>query len=45
MTAEAYKTFKNHRAEGKAGIGAVVSKRFGYAAVVAVLPGSPAEKA
>ena len=45
MTAEAYKTFKNHRAEGKAGLGAVVSKRFGYAAVVAVLPGSPAEKA
>ena len=41
----AYKSFKNHKAEGKAGIGAVVSKRFGYAAVVAVLPGSPAEKA
>lgn len=45
MTAEAYKAFKAHKAEGKAGIGAVVSKRFGYAAVVAVLPGSPAEKA
>ena len=45
ITAEAYKTFNNHRAEGKSGIGAVVSKRFGYAAVVAVLPGSPAEKA
>jgi carboxyl-terminal processing protease len=45
MTADAYKTFKNRKAEGKAGIGAVVSKRFGYAAVVAVLPGSPAEKA
>ncbi len=44
MTPEAYKIFKNHKAEGKAGIGAVVSKRFGYAAVVAVLPGSPAEK-
>ena len=44
MTPEAYKAFKNHKAEGKAGIGAVVSKRFGYAAVVAVLPGSPAEK-
>ena len=44
MTPEAYKTFKNHKIEGKAGIGAVVSKRFGYAAVVAVLPGSPAEK-
>ncbi len=45
LTPEAYKAFKSHKAEGKAGIGAVVSKRFGYAAVVAVLPGSPAEKA
>jgi carboxyl-terminal processing protease len=45
MSAEAYKAFKAHRGEGKAGIGAVVSKRFGYAAVVSVLPGSPAEKA
>ncbi len=45
LTPEAYKAFKAHKAEGKAGIGAVVSKRFGYAAVVAVLPGSPAEKA
>jgi carboxyl-terminal processing protease len=45
MSADSYKAFKAHKAEGKAGIGAVVSKRFGYAAVVAVLPGSPAEKA
>jgi carboxyl-terminal processing protease len=45
MSAEAYKAFKAHKNESKAGIGAVVSKRFGYAAVVAVLPGSPAEKA
>src|SRR5882724_13115460 len=45
MTAEAYKTFKARKMEGKAGIGAVVSKRFGYADVVSVLPGSPAEKA
>ncbi|HKV78379.1 MAG TPA: S41 family peptidase [Candidatus Sulfotelmatobacter sp.] len=45
LSADAYKAFKAHRAEGKADIGAVVSKRFGYAAVVAVLPGSPAEKA
>src|SRR6202034_1653525 len=35
MTADSYKAFKAHKAEGKAGIGAVVSKRFGYAAVVA----------
>lgn len=45
LTPEAYKAFKAHKAEGKADIGAVVSKRFGYADVVAVLPGSPAEKA
>lgn len=45
LTPEAYKAFKAHKAEGKAGIGAVISKRFGYAAVVSVLPGSPAEKA
>ena len=45
MSPEAYKAFKAHKAEGKAEIGAVVSKRFGYADVVAVLPGSPAEKA
>jgi carboxyl-terminal processing protease len=45
MSAEAYKTYKANKSEGRAGIGAVVSKRFGYAAVVAVLPGSPAEKA
>jgi carboxyl-terminal processing protease len=45
LTPEAYKAFKEHKAEGKAGIGAVISKRFGYADVVSVLPGSPAEKA
>src|SRR5579863_2378492 len=45
LSPEAYKAFKAQKSEGKAGIGAVVSKRFGYAAVVAVLPGSPAEKA
>jgi len=45
MSADAYKAFKAHKVEGKADIGAVISKRFGYAAVVAVLPGSPAEKA
>ena len=45
MTSDAYKAYKAHKTEGKADIGAVVSKRFGYADVVAVLPGSPAEKA
>jgi carboxyl-terminal processing protease len=45
MTADAYKAYKQHKTESKGGIGAVVSKRFGYADVVSVLPGSAAEKA
>jgi carboxyl-terminal processing protease len=45
MSPDAYKAFKAHKLEGKGTIGAIVSKRFGYADVVAVLPGSPAEKA
>jgi carboxyl-terminal processing protease len=45
LTPEAYKAFKAHKSEGKAGIGVVISKRFGYADIVDVLPGSPAEKA
>lgn len=45
MSADAYKVYKAHKTESKGGIGAVISKRFGYAAVVAILPGSPAEKA
>ena len=40
-----YKQYKEHRTEGKASIGAAVSKRFGYGAVVAVLPNGPAAKA
>src|SRR5437764_6146934 len=40
-----YKNFKQKKAEGKAAAGVTVSKRFGYAAVVAVIPGGPAEKA
>lgn len=45
MTPDAYKAFKAHKTEAKGEIGATVSKRFGYADVVSVLPGSPAEKA
>ncbi|MGH9669622.1 MAG: S41 family peptidase, partial [Terriglobales bacterium] len=41
---EEYREYKNRR-EGRAGIGATISKRFGYAAVVSVLPGGPADKA
>jgi carboxyl-terminal processing protease len=45
LTAEAYKAYKAHKSGAKGEIGATVSKRFGYADVVAVLPGSAAEKA
>jgi carboxyl-terminal processing protease len=45
LTPEAYKALKAHKAEGRADIGATVSKRFGYADVVSVIPGSPADKA
>jgi carboxyl-terminal processing protease len=40
-----YKEYKQRKNEGKATIGATLSKRFGYAAVVAVIPGGPADKA
>jgi carboxyl-terminal processing protease len=40
-----YKVFKQKKTDGKANIGATVSKRFGYAAVVSVIPGGPADKA
>ncbi len=39
-----YKEYKQ-RKEGKAGIGAAVSKRYGYADVISVIPGGPADKA
>jgi carboxyl-terminal processing protease len=45
LTPAAYKAYKAHKSEAKGQIGATVSKRFGYADVVSVLPGSPADKA
>lgn len=39
-----YKEYKQIK-ESKANIGAAISKRFGYGAVIAVVPGGPAEKA
>ncbi|MEO6119356.1 MAG: S41 family peptidase [Terriglobales bacterium] len=39
-----YKKYKEHK-ETRAGIGATVSKRFGFAAVVSVVPGGPADRA
>jgi carboxyl-terminal processing protease len=45
LSADEYRRYKAMKTDGKAGIGATVSKRFGYAAVVSVIPGGPAEKA
>ena len=36
-----YKDYKQRKNEGKATIGATLSKRFGYAAVVSVIPAGP----
>lgn len=44
LTPTEYKIFKDRPASGVAQIGLTVSKRFGYATVVNVLPGSPADK-
>jgi len=45
LTAAEYKDYKTQQASTKANIGAAVSKRFGYAAVISVIPGGPADKA
>lgn len=45
LTPDEYKQYKDHKTSAKGNIGVSMSKRFGYAAVVSVLPGSPADKA
>jgi carboxyl-terminal processing protease len=45
LNAAEYKAFKARKASGSANIGATISKRYGYAAVVSVLPGGAAAKA
>ena len=45
LTPAEYKIYKERPATGVAQIGITVSKRYGYATVVSVLPGSPADKA
>jgi len=45
LNPEEYKFYKSHQNDGHANIGATISRRFGYAAVVSVLPGGPADKA
>ena len=45
LNAAQYKEYKEHKTDGKGAIGAAVSKRFGYAAVISTIPGGPADKA
>jgi len=45
LNPDQYREYKAHKREGKADIGAAISKRFGYAAIIAVVPGGPADKA
>lgn len=45
LDAAQYKEYKARRTSAKGDIGAAVSKRFGYASVVSVVPGGPADKA
>jgi carboxyl-terminal processing protease len=44
LTPTEYKIYKDRPATGVAQIGVIVSKRYGYATVVSVFPGSPAER-
>jgi len=44
LTAAEYKIYKDRPATGVAQVGITVSKRFGYADIVTVEPGSPADK-
>ena len=43
LTPAEYKTYKDRPATDNAQVGLTISKRFGYATVVNVLPGSPAD--
>src|SRR3954451_12717393 len=45
LNADQYRQFAKGEDSAKAGLGLVLAKRFGYVAVVDVLPGSPAERA
>jgi carboxyl-terminal processing protease len=45
MNPAEYKHYKQQKSSGKGDIGATISKRFGYAAVVSTIPGGPADKA
>jgi carboxyl-terminal processing protease len=44
LTPAEYKLYKQHLSEGTAQVGLNVSKRYGYATIVSVVQGSPADK-
>ena len=44
LTPAEYKQYQARNENGQADVGATVSKKFGYAAVVSVIPGGPADK-
>jgi carboxyl-terminal processing protease len=44
LTPAEFTAYKNHQNEGTAQVGLEVSKRYSYATVVAVVPGSPADR-
>jgi carboxyl-terminal processing protease len=45
LNADQYRQYEQRQDTAKAGVGLVLAKRYGYVAVVDVLPGSPADKA
>jgi carboxyl-terminal processing protease len=45
LNADQYRQYEKSQDTSKAGVGLIVAKRYGYVAVVDVLPGSPADKA
>ncbi len=45
LNADQYRQYEKGQDTAKAGVGVVLAKRYGYVAVVDVLPGSPADKA
>ncbi len=45
LNADQYRQYEKGQDSAKAGVGVILAKRYGYVAIVDVLPGSPADKA
>jgi carboxyl-terminal processing protease len=45
LNARQYKEYKASKTNARGDVGAAISKRFGYASIVSVIPGGPADKA